>query len=424
MAVSPPPDPLPAFLDAVRSAVERGELHKLVLGRYRGTQGDLRRIIVRPVKLKAGPRLSFVWRHATRDETRNLAPEAGQARVRELLAGDFGDAHLYTAQATVHLETNAKGRRRMRSGPAEVTGESTSDHDRARQRPLPLTTPWLATLGVTTPHGRLREGQAGKYRQVNRFSEILQHLLEEAFPGRVVGDSRTGGAANPEPLRIVDMGCGKGYLTFALTELLGEGARVEGVEQRRELVVLGNEAARQHGFSGRLQFHEGRIDGWRLGAIDVLVALHACDTATDDAMAAGFAAGARLMLFSPCCHKEVRRQIVPPPILTPVFRHGILREREAEFVTDALRALLLEWAGYRTKLFEFISTEHTAKNLMIAAVWRGADDGQRVKRADRVRGLAQAYGISRQHLADRLHFDLQSGGGSDSAPRAEFSDEE
>src|SRR6185295_5269354 len=126
--------------------------------------------------------------------------------------------------------------------------------------------------------------------------------------------------------------------------------------------------ARDHGLADRLSFTAGRIDDTALPPCDVLIALHACDTATDDALAKGVAAGTTLLVVSPCCQKELRAQLTAPPVLADALRHGIFQERQAEFVTDALRAQLLEWAGYRTKVFEFISTEHTAKNLMIAAI--------------------------------------------------------
>ena len=149
----------------------------------------------------------------------------------------------------------------------------------------------------------------------------------------------------------------------------------------------------------------GDIADMALDQVDVLIALHACDTATDDAIAKGIAAGAKLILVSPCCHKELRPQLVPPPPLAAALRHGIVLERHAEFVTDALRAALLEWAGYETKVFEFIATEHTGKNLMIAATKRN-DGAHREIHAEQVRELAHLYGIRNQRLAGQLGFNL------------------
>jgi SAM-dependent methyltransferase len=208
-------------------------------------------------------------------------------------------------------------------------------------------------------------------------------------------------------MRLVDMGCGKGYLTFAAHDWLlrnGWVPEVLGIEARAELVELCNRVAADLGAEG-LSFRPGTIADTHLDQADILVALHACDTATDDALAKGIQAGARLILIAPCCHRELRPQVRPPPALAAAFRHGIFRERQAEFVTDALRAGLLEWAGYQTRVFEFIAADHTAKNLMIAATRRTAA-GNQADRAAAVRALAEAYGIRSQGLARRLGFAL------------------
>ncbi len=235
---------------------------------------------------------------------------------------------------------------------------------------------------------------APKFRQIQKFSELVSHLLREA-------------ELEAGPLRVVDMGCGKGYLTFAVSALLGERAEVRGIESRPELVELCNRVAAAEGLAPRLAFAAGTIADAPLERPDVVIALHACDTATDDALARGLAAQARLLLVSPCCQKELRPQLTAPPVLADALRHGILQERQAEFVTDALRAQLLEWAGYRTRVFEFISTEHTAKNLMIAAI-RAHPPGD-PGRAARLRAFAAFYGIRHQSLARQLGFDLAAG---------------
>ncbi|WP_415907377.1 class I SAM-dependent methyltransferase [Oleiharenicola sp. Vm1] len=207
------------------------------------------------------------------------------------------------------------------------------------------------------------------------------------------------------------MGCGKGYLTFATHDYFDRVAqrsvRVCGVELRPELVEHCNRLAQETGRE-KLSFVRGTIQEATLPAPDVLIALHACDTATDDAIARGLAAGSALIVTAPCCQKELRPQLRPAPVLAPALRHGIFQERHAEFATDALRALLLEWAGYDTKVFEFISTEHTAKNLMIAATRRAQPDAadQRAERARAVRSLAEFYGIRSQALARHLDFAL------------------
>jgi len=233
---------------------------------------------------------------------------------------------------------------------------------------------------------------ADKFRQIEKFAEILGHLIKEA----PLEEGRR--------LRVFDMGCGKGYLTFAASDLLGERADVCGVEARADLVEFCSTTAAEQGLAQRLSFRVGTIAKTDVGAADVLIALHACDTATDDALAKGVAAGAALLVVAPCCQKEIRPQLVSPPVLSAALKHGIFEERQAEFVTDALRAQLLEWAGYRTRVIEFISTEHTAKNTMITAV-RARPGGDEVI-AGRIRQFASFYGVRRQALAAHLGFSL------------------
>jgi hypothetical protein len=235
---------------------------------------------------------------------------------------------------------------------------------------------------------------AGKFRQIQKFAELLVRFVDEA------------GIGGAEPLSVCDMGCGKGYLTFAVASILGKRSRVRGIEARAELVALCNRLASEQGFAPGLSFAQGTIADTPVDRIDALIALHACDTATDDALAKGIAAGARLLVVAPCCQKELRPQLAAPPVLTGALRHGIFQERQAEFVTDALRAQLLEWAGYRTQVFEFISTEHTAKNLMIVGVRAG---GRNEALAPAVRHLAAFYGIRHQSLARQLGFSLCEG---------------
>ena len=394
------------FFDLLRSAVADGTLTKLTLGKYRGTDKTVRNLHIHPVSLKAGPHLAFVWRHATRDVTKNLSPADAWAEITRLIGADFLDAHLFTTTQTAQLETQPDGsaRVRIRNAPAADTAAAKTgaqSHDEAKQYLIPAHAPWLRALGVTNERGQPREGMADKYRQIQKFAELLSHLVDEAFPH----DSRR---KEHGPLHVCDMGSGKGYLTFAVAALLRDRAQVRGIEARAELVDLCNRAATTAGMSHHLAFTAGTIADARIEHLDVLIALHACDTATDDALARGISHGARLLVVAPCCQKEVRPQLVAPPVLADALRHGIFQERQAEFATDALRAQLLEWAGYRTKVFEFISTEHTAKNVMIAAVKRPEppNPDNRAATAARVQAFAQFYGVRTQRLAQHLGFAL------------------
>jgi SAM-dependent methyltransferase len=385
------------FLALLRQAATDGTLVKLTLGKPAPGAADatLRNVFVRPVELKSGPHLTFVWRHDTRDVTKNYRGEEALTVLELLLGREFLDGHLFTPAQTAQVETTPDGKGRLRvkladAAPAPVSAR----HDRTKVRTIAPDTGWLRDLGVTGDTGEPREGMAPKLRQIERFAELLQHLAAEAhLPSPEGGKS---------PLVVADMGCGKGYLTFALATVLGPAVQVTGLDTRAELIERANMVAKMREIPG-LTFRCGDIADLAKEPppkLDVLVALHACDTATDEALAAGVRAGARLLIVSPCCHKQLRGQLGTPAVLEGALRHGIFRERQAEFVTDALRAELLEWAGYRTKVFEFVSTEHTAKNLMIAGIRAhppGAED-----RLRRIQALAAFYGVRHQRLAERL----------------------
>ena len=205
-------------------------------------------------------------------------------------------------------------------------------------------------------------------------------------------------------MRVVDFGAGKGYLTFAIHHYLLDSADVDaqvtGVELRPHLVALCNKVAGRLHCEG-LRFVEGDVHSFPDLEADILVALHACDTATDVALYSGIRAGAKVLLASPCCHKQIRPQIRIPEVLSPVLRHGIHLEREAEMVTDSLRALLLEEAGYKVQVMEFISSEHTDKNKLLVATKRTGRLNPSGPRT-RIDGLKDFYGITEHHLETLL----------------------
>lgn len=404
------------FLSLLTRGVGDGTLQRLTLGKPRGG-GDrtLQNVHVRPLRLKAGPHLSFLWRYATRDLTKNVPPDDGILEVGRLVGSTFHSAHLFFENRTVQLEFNKKGEPRLSFGkPARAAtpeGEPGDAHDRAKRRLLPpRAQEWMQALGVTNAAGIVREGMADKHRQIHKFVELLSHLLAAA----PIATDTAPGLPHDRPIEIADMGCGKGYLTFATHDyfefVAHRSVRVCGVELRPQLVELCNRLAHDTGRT-KLSFVRGTIQEAQVPAPDILIALHACDTATDDALARGLAAGSTLLVVAPCCQKEVRAQLAPAAgsPLAPALRHGIFQERQAEFATDALRALLLEWAGYDAKVFEFISTEHTAKNLMIAATRRARADDPRTrdKHARAVRELAAFYGVRTHALARHLDFALE-----------------
>ncbi len=388
---------LQKLLDLARAAVADGSLVRLTLGAPRGGDRSLKNVQVRAIELRGEPHLTFVYHHATRDITKNFPVEDGLALLAEVIGTEFRTAHLFTTKGTAQLEIRDGRGARLLEGPPQHNAAPAPRHDQARQRLVPTDRPWLRALGVVAASGQITRGMEAKYRQVDKFVEIFSTLARDAK------------LENLPSLRLFDMGCGKGYLTFAVHDWLQhvhfKNVHVCGIEARPELVDLCNGVVRDNALEG-LEFSPGRIADRAPESCDVLIALHACNTATDDAIARGISAGARLIVVSPCCHQELRPQLVAPPVLEGALRHGILRERQAEFVTDALRAALLEWAGFETRVFEFISTEHTAKNLMIAALRRENGPAQTPDLAARVRALAAEYGIRHQTLAAHLGVNL------------------
>jgi protein-L-isoaspartate O-methyltransferase len=376
----------------LRDAILGGTFVKLTLGKPSGDDPSLKNLFVRPVSLKSGQKFAFVWRHATKDVSKNHDPQETINLLGQLIGSEFLDAHLFSTTKNAQLETGS-GEPRLRISAINRKPAPALGNDRVKKRAIDANEPWLKALGVTGGHGRPIAPMADKFRQIEKFAEILDHMVSEA-------------AALPKAgrLRVFDMGCGKGYLTFAASEMLGDRADVVGVESRQSLVDFCNKTAAELGLAGRLSFRTGSISDIAVDGASIVIALHACDTATDDALAKAIKAGTGLIMVAPCCQKEVRPQIVAPPVLAASLSHGIFEERHAEFATDALRALLLEWSGYKTRAIEFISTEHTAKNVMITAIKvRPAGDP---KVADRIRDLAAFYGIRRQSLARQLDFAL------------------
>jgi len=355
----------------------------------------LKNVYLRPVEIKNGLKVSFNFRYNTRDEVKNFTLEESIIQLQALLGTSFLNADLFTGDRDATLAFNKKGeasiilKKSTRAVPADTA------HNREKHRLLQPDAAWLHTLGITNARGEVLASSQDKWRQINKFLETIDNLLKN----------------NPLPhdAHIADMGSGKGYLTFALYDFLcntlGLRPRITGIELRPKLVEFCNQTARQAGFEG-LEFVATDINDFQPERLDMLIALHACDTATDLAIAKGIVAKARAIVVAPCCHKQIRKEMDTQNELAPVLRHGILEERQAEIVTDGIRALLLEARGYKTQVFEFISTEHTAKNVMITAVHDERKDALQLKAQhsnalDKVAALKAGFGI-REHYLEHL----------------------
>lgn len=387
------PDRIEELLSAVKTAFTDGSLVRLKLGGYHGGEADLKSVEIKKITLKAGERFSFTYRYKTRDLIKNFIQPEALALLRTGLKDEFRSAQLSTTAFDMNFERNGDKIRLKRT---EVAGREapSTEHNRAKNRPLTETDkPYLQALGITGKDGQVRNDAQDKFRQINKMVEIFAPLVQ---------------AIKADKPRIVDMGAGKGYLDFALYDYLAntaqQPAEVIGVELRPALVADGNATAAASGFAD-LRFQPGTILDYDATGADAVIALHACDTATDDAIFKGISAGAALIAVAPCCHKQIRREMEagqPEGKLDVLLRHGIFLERQAEMVTDALRALLLELNGYRTKVFEFVSDAHTPKNNLIVA----EKDSRAGRDRDAVlRQIAETkamFGIKRHYLEGLL----------------------
>ena len=412
-------DPVEQLVTAIRDSIDDQTFQKLTLGKFqtelppsqglrrdrvppspggstelaevlqRDEVASVQHVYVRIVDLKTGPHLSFVYRYPNQDVTKNCLIPEGIATIRSWLGSSCRTATLLTSLGRQQLVFSRRGEPRLfsqnDSGPVPAADRS---HDREKVRLL-RDEQALELLGVIDPQGRPKAQMGNKYRQVHHFIEALAPILKGTTPG--------------ETLHIVDMGCGKGYLTFALHQFLRENGlhpQTVGVEKRSSLVRLANEIAGRLGESA-IRFIPGEINDVEVTPIDILIALHACDTATDDAIYRGIKEGCRWIVVSPCCQHELRPQLTAPAGLEPLFKHGVQVDRMTETVTDTLRCLYLEAWGYQTRIQEFVGTEHTAKNLLIVAS-RTGKSGPRDDLVDRALDFQQQFGIQNQRLASLL----------------------
>lgn len=419
------PDSIERFAGEAAASLAGGTFVRLLLSLAVTPEDAPRKILGRCVMLKGVPHLSLTFRHDTRDTTKNLPLAESETWLREQLRHNFRSAMLGTTKADWQLIAAPSGPPRLISHKPTRKQAPPREHDQKHAGLLDRSAnDWLAGLGVLDRDGKLRASMADKHRQINRYLELLSHLAKECgwHEGNIQhstinAEHRTDRAdavaslsvehstrnVESPPIHLADMGCGKGYLTFGAWHLLRrvwkQPVRVIGVEVRPELVASTNRLARQIKADG-LEFVSGNIASAQLPRVDALIALHACNTATDDAIRRGIELDAKLIIVAPRCHKELRPQLGRPEPLAPVLQHGVMEERLAEWLTDGLRALFLEWAGYRTKLMEFVASEHTPKNLMLAAIREREPFADALARK-RIEDLKAWFGIQ-HHALDGL----------------------
>lgn len=382
------------------SSIENQEFIRLTLGKYRGKEDGLTKIIVRSVQFKSSIKLSFTYSYKTKEIVKNYLIAEGINLIKTLTGSEFMSIRLFSLTQDVQLEYGKDKKPKLKfikptfTNPVDTVPQ---EHDRNKKRYIQSENNlYLTALGITNSQGNIVKTMEDKFRQINKFVEIINSLIESS------------GLAAKSHISVVDMGSGKGYLTFAiydfLNNILDKEASVIGIESRIHLVDFCNSVAQSVEFKN-LHFKQGNISNYSAEKSDITIALHACDTATDDAIYKGIQSDSSLIILAPCCHKQVRKQIHPNIVLKDLLKSGILLERQSEIVTDGLRALLLELSGYKTKVFEFIAAEHTSKNIMIV----GIKSNQSINKEQilgQIQEIKKIYGIKFHYLETLLFPDV------------------
>jgi len=387
------------FLSQLSESISSNLFVKASLGNYHGNEKELKNIYVRRVIIKRSDMLSFNYRYKTRDIFKNLSILDGTELIKNLISNDFRICTLFTAQKEVIIEHGKKGLISLRERETVSNSKPSLTHDKEKKRIIkPAGKAYLQELKVTDQEGNVFKNSQDKYRQINQYIEILSSLIKEL--------------PNAKLRKVVDMGSGKGYLTFALYDylhnVLGLNVNMVGVEFREDMVQLCNGIAEKSSFN-QLRFEQGSIDNYNTDSIDLLIALHACDTATDDAIYKGIKANAELIVVAPCCHKQIRREIEKGKVKNDVSfltKYGIFLERQAEMVTDGIRALILEYFGYKTKIFEFISDVHTPKNVLVVGIKGEVSQHRKTEILSQINDTKTYFGIGYHHLERLLKSEM------------------
>ncbi|MDD4576351.1 MAG: SAM-dependent methyltransferase [Bacteroidales bacterium] len=379
------------FLKIIHQNIRLKNFIKLTISDKKENTNEVKSIIIKHIEIKKGEQLSFVYRYQTKDITKNYPPEEALELISELLVNEYKQANLSTTEFDYHFWTRGK-KSGIKTKKTDKTVQVQLFHDKSKKRIIePENNFYLQKLGITNSLWQIKPNMQDKYKQINKYIEIVDGILKE-YPFE-------------QSISIVDMGSGKGYLTFALydyfTHYLQKKAVITGVEMRANLVEQSNEIAKMCNYEN-LHFIEGSIQEAKTPLYNVLIALHACDTATDDAIAQGIKNNAEVIICAPCCHKQLRPQIKPDNILREITKFGILLERQSEMLTDTIRGLMLEAYGYKINIFDFIETVHTPKNVMIVATKRQKPVLNKTYYLDQIQELKNLFGIQTHYLENLL----------------------
>ena len=374
------------FFEKLNASLQDGSMVKMTLSKPVDKNNELRNVYVKPILLKNNKMYQFVFRYERRDETKNYDAAQTMEQIDSLVPDIFQNVSLFTISEDIMLLINKKGKPSLICKLVKEQRTQDLSHDHEKTRLIDPTKPWWFLLGLTTREGKVLADMQHKFKQICKYVEIVDGVMRNARLG--------------DEVHIADMGAGKGYLTFALYEYLtskyDRKIVMEGVEIRQDLVLKINDIIEKCGLKD-FRFVENSIENYKPVKLDVLIALHACDTATDDAILIGVRNDAKLIICAPCCHKQVRREMEKSGRTDAITRFGIFLERQAVMVTDAVRALVLEYCGYKTNVMEFIEMEDTPKNVLL--VGRKSDASvDKVTISRQIGDLLGQYGIGEHYL--------------------------
>ena len=404
------------FINKLESSLKDGSFVKLTLSKpnkshvetYGRMSADIRNVYVKPIILRNEKMYSFTYRYERRDETKNYDAQQSLEVITNLISEIFLNATLFTLTEDVTLLISKKGKATVMTKAVKEQREQNVEHDKVKNRLINPENPWWFKLGLTTREGKVTADMQHKFKQICKYVEIVDGVMKNVkFDGKI---------------RIADMGAGKGYLTFALYEYLTQKCKydiaMEGVEIRPDLVVKINEIIKESNLKD-FRFVESSIEDYKTqrlrdaktqsqdnsATLDVLIALHACNTATDDAIIKGIESGAKLIICAPCCHKQIRQEMEKSKVVDAITRYGIFMERQAVMITDTIRALILEYFGYKTQVMEFIEMEHTPKNvLLVGKKATEPSSEEKSKILNEIKSIKERYGIRNHYLEKVMSF--------------------
>lgn len=372
------------FFEKISESFNNETFVKITLSKPAYKSDGLLNVYVRLIEIKGEQQLSFTYHYQTNDQVKNYNLKGAQEEINKLLDGKFRAAILFTLDEDFTLQLSKKGKVSTRTTHPSFKNKPPQTHDKPKTKRAALGK-YLTLLGVCDESGMVIPKMADKFKQINKYLEIIEGLIKNT--------------KLPNEARIVDMGSGKGYLTFALYDYLVNQRKIDvkitGIELRQELVDFCNETAKKCGFEN-LKFEAKPIEQYNK-KIDVLIALHACDTATDDAIYKGLTSNSELIITAPCCHKQIRQQLKGKEQQNPILKYGIFKERQYEMVTDTLRALIMEKHQYNTNIFEFISNEHTRKNVMLVGT-KSSKKADLENLNSKIEAIKSEYGIEEHYL--------------------------